>query len=68
MAKNPAMTYFLEDVTKQLFGRSRAQSLKSAICPCCGKPASQYRDDLSRREAEISGMCQACQDSVFGEG
>lgn len=25
-----------------------------------------FRDELSAREYYISGMCQACQDSVFG--
>ena len=25
-----------------------------------------FRDDLSKREFSISGMCQSCQDSVFG--
>ena len=27
-----------------------------------------FRDELSAREYYISGMCQACQDSVFGAG
>lgn len=36
-------------------------------CPTCGKPIGEFRDDLSRKEFEISGMCQECQDSVFGK-
>ena len=37
------------------------------ICPLCGKPASieDCRDDLSRREFAIAGICQKCQDEVF---
>ena len=31
----------------------------------CGKPAGEFRDDVSRREYAISGLCQACQDSVY---
>ena len=27
---------------------------------------SDFRDGLSRKEFTISGMCQACQDDVFG--
>lgn len=27
-----------------------------------------FRDELSAREYYISGMCQDCQDSVFGKG
>lgn len=34
-------------------------------CPICTKPVGNFRDDLSRREYEISGMCQDCQDEVF---
>lgn len=33
----------------------------------CG-PATQFRDELSKREYTISGMCQKCQDKVFGLG
>lgn len=52
-------------------------------CPTCGKPpmdmsptshanafpsgAYQFRDELSAKEYYISGMCQECQDSVFGK-
>lgn len=35
-------------------------------CPTCGGAIGEFRDDLSRKEFGISGMCQACQDSVFG--
>jgi len=39
-----------------------------AKCPTCGKEfnVSDLRDSLSKREFEISGMCQKCQDGVFG--
>lgn len=39
-------------------------------CPCCGSTAvytTDFKDDLSRREYMISGLCQPCQDSVFEE-
>jgi hypothetical protein len=31
----------------------------------CGKPITEFRDSLSRREYFISALCQSCQDSVF---
>lgn len=36
-------------------------------CPFCGKDMSNpiFRDELSRREFEISGICQECQDDYF---
>jgi hypothetical protein len=36
-------------------------------CPICSKPIGKFRNALSKREFEISGMCQKCQDSVFGK-
>jgi hypothetical protein len=40
----------------------------SGMCPCCGASVneSDFRDTLSVKEFGISGMCQSCQDSVFG--
>ncbi len=39
------------------------------ICIFCKTPTSveDFRDDISRREFEIAGMCQKCQDDVFKE-
>jgi hypothetical protein len=37
-------------------------------CPICAAPVPWdycWRDRLSEREFEISGMCQACQDRIF---
>lgn len=34
-------------------------------CPLCTKPVGEFRDDLSRKEYSISGMCQDCQDEFF---
>ena len=37
-------------------------------CPFCREviDLSSFRDDLSYREFEISGLCQKCQDDTFG--
>ena len=35
-------------------------------CPLCGQSAVSFRDELSVKEYRISGLCQSCQDSVFG--
>lgn len=58
--KSPEMEKLLED----LFGRTTA--VQNDICACCGGPATEFRDYLSRKEYTISGLCQTCQDSVFG--
>lgn len=38
------------------------------ICPFCGREiqASEFRNELSKREYKISGLCQKCQDDFFG--
>jgi hypothetical protein len=37
------------------------------LCPLCESPIdyTSFKDPLSKREFEISGMCQSCQDSIF---
>ena len=43
-----------------------AGNIRKGICPTCEKPVGKFKDDISEREYGISGMCQKCQDSVFG--
>ena len=47
-------------------GGSRVDSIRKDICVFCGKPATEFRDVLSRKEYTISGFCQECQDKTFG--
>ncbi len=53
-----------------IFGFDRRESIVANRCvppPIgCGGPATEFRDPESRREYEISGLCQKCQDEVFG--
>ena len=35
-------------------------------CPTCGKTITGFRNASSTKEYKISGMCQKCQDDVFG--
>lgn len=41
--------------------------IKLGKCPFCkiGINPEDFRDDLSRKEFSISGLCQKCQDEVF---
>lgn len=39
-------------------------------CACCGSSKmdeQDFRDDVSRKEAAISAMCQPCQDDILKE-
>jgi len=46
------------------------ETIANGICPFCGKKidVNSFRDALSLREFEISGICQVCQDDFFGNG
>lgn len=58
-----------EIMRKAGFGKEVDQ-VKEGKCPFCGKkidPKMEFRDELSMREHAVSGLCQKCQDGVFGK-
>lgn len=56
-----------EDILKLLGLERELNRIKFGLCPICGKKVWKFRDKLSEREFEISGMCQICQDEIFRE-
>ena len=62
--KAPGLEKFIDVVNPS--GRKSLLASKADICTWCGKPATKFRDVLSRKEYTISGFCQSCQDKVFG--
>ena len=42
--------------------------VNKGICPTCNRKINpqHFKDPLSFKEFTISGMCQKCQDEVFG--
>lgn len=53
----------------QVFGKEVVKNLKESKCPFCGHDVKEdeFRDNLSKREFQISGLCQSCQDKTFGK-
>ena len=51
---------------KQAGFEKEVKAVEQGVCPICNKPPTGFRDKLSAREFEISGMCQVCQDRIFG--
>lgn len=49
------------------FSQTRLEAAKSNTCVACGRPAIEFRDELSIREWMISHLCQDCQDDLFEE-
>ena len=54
------------EVHKRIFGTD----YDPGVCPYCNRkfdPISDFRNQESIREYWISGLCQQCQDQVFGK-
>ena len=64
--------HFELDVLASIFtGKDRRATIAAGECMTCdsqGNNAQSFTDDLSRKEYQISGMCQKCQDDIFGAG
>ena len=60
----------MEDSNKPVFKLfpEKLKAINENKCPICNNDINEakFRDRLSLKEYGISGMCQACQDSVFG--
>ena len=63
--KAPAIDALLSTI----FGKDRTSTISEGKCVSCdstGNIATSFHDDISRKEYAISGLCQPCQDDVFG--
>lgn len=60
--KTPEM---IESIEKMFPGTREA--IAKMRCPICKQDIKEFRDQLSAKEYSISGMCQACQDGIFGK-
>lgn len=54
------------EIMKQAGFAKELEAIDSGKCPTCNKPVGKFRDELSCKEFVISGMCQDCQDDIFG--
>ena len=45
-----------------------SENIKNGRCPDCKRRISDipFKDSISKQEYHISGLCQICQDKVFG--
>ena len=60
--KNPALDAFLSMLT----GKDRTDTVAIGHCTTCDGVAESFTDEASEKEYQISGMCQSCQDEIFG--
>jgi hypothetical protein len=59
--KNESMKQFIESVLPDT-----AKAISENRCSLCKEPIGTFRDGLYEYGYEISGMCQKCQDRIFG--
>lgn len=57
----------LEQMLETVFPEER-ERVKNHRCPFCGEQIreEEFRDEICKKEYEISGLCQKCQDEIFG--
>lgn len=41
------------------------KNVEKGLCPMCKLEIKGFKDELSKKEFSISGMCQKCQDKFF---
>ena len=53
-----------KEIMKSAGFEEEVERVEKGICPICEKQilAGSFRDALSEREFQISGLCQECQD------
>lgn len=70
MAEPTKKSEEIEQALKSLSGVDRREVIRSNKCQPspigCGGDATEFKDELSKKEYTISGLCQKCQDKVFG--
>lgn len=60
---DPRLEARVQEASKQF-----VKHLKANNCPLCGEIVDMkaFRDEISRKEFELSHICQKCQDQTFG--
>ena len=56
----------IEEMLTAITGVSRVGAVAERSCATCSGEAKSFRNAKSEKEYTISGMCQPCQDSIFG--
>jgi hypothetical protein len=49
------------------FGIAHSKAIQAQVCVKCGCEVKEFKDALSAREYQISGLCQQCQDEIFDQ-
>jgi len=67
MARTKNLQDLEDTLSKEVFGGSLTEAHKKETCVQCKGPAGNFKDEPSRAEYEISGLCQERQDALFSK-
>lgn len=56
---------FLDYYNKLYYGRTQKESEEKGICLFCGGKVGKFKLEIYKKEYELSGMCQECQEDFF---
>ena len=58
----------IDNLLTSINGINRQDANSLGICTWCKQSiVTPFRDEISKREYQISGFCQKCQDDTFGK-
>jgi len=68
MERSKEIQKVVDNTAKKVFGKSLTEAMEEKVCVFCHEPINMndFKDMLSVKEYSISGICQKCQDKVFG--
>lgn len=57
-----------KEIIKKIFGNDIINQIENSICPICKEKINMndFKTHLDVKEYTISGLCQKCQDKIFG--
>jgi hypothetical protein len=58
----------IDNLIKDVIGIDRREVIKNNTCAFCVEPNFEFSNAINVQEYRISGLCQNCQDEVFGNG
>ena len=61
------MEEFTNKISEVFYGETHANAIKNNTCVVCKDKITEFKDEISMKEYQISGFCQKCQDKTFGE-
>ena len=74
MKRNEEVQTLIDNFARRAFGisqtKAKGKGALMPVCVFCKKPIDadkDFRNEISRKEFGISGICQVCQDEVFGK-